>query len=96
MHNLADFEAFFRRKPTGYNISSIQKLRPFIDEYPDEDLTTNLLRLEGDYRYYRAIHGDGNCFYRAVMFLYLREAELGNYEKLFPHADLFTCKKLPF
>lgn len=30
------------------------------------------------------------------MFLYLREAELGNYERLFPPADLLTCRNLPF
>lgn len=30
------------------------------------------------------------------MFLYLREAELGHYERLFPHANILACKKLPF
>lgn len=30
------------------------------------------------------------------MFLYLREAELGNYERLFPHTDLLACRSLPF
>lgn len=96
MHSPRDFDEFFSQRPVKDNISSFKRLRKFINDYPDQELAPNLLRLEEEYKYYRAINGDGNCFYRAIMFLYLREADLSHFEKLFSHADIFACDNLPF
>lgn len=58
------------------NISPAERLKPFIEQYPNEALIPQLYRLEQQYHYYRAIRGDGNCFYRACVLLYFREANL--------------------
>ena len=71
-----DFENFFDRKSDFDvpQVSSVKPLREFIDDFPNEELIPNLVAMEGDYKYYRAIAGDGNCFYRAIMFQYLKQA----------------------
>lgn len=73
-----DLDRFFSQRPEfpNPNISEIRNLSTFIDSYPNEDLRDNFRKLGSDFRYYRAIRGDGNCFYRAVMFQYLRDAKI--------------------
>lgn len=47
-----------------------------------------------DYPKYRAINGDGNCFYRAMAFLYLRESDLSRFENVFKSVEL-RCSNFP-
>lgn len=56
----------------------------------------SLFELQKNFSYYRAIAGDGNCYYRAIIFQYLKVADLSNKNKVFPKADLFKCRELPF
>lgn len=56
----------------------------------------SLFELQKNYSYYRAIAGDGNCYYRAIIFQYLKGADLSNKNKLFPNVDIFQCRGLPF
>ena len=79
MPTVDDFLNFFREKDQIPSISQVKTLKHFIESYPNEDLIANLLELEKDFKHYRAIKGDGNCFYRAIMFQYLREAELHHF-----------------
>jgi hypothetical protein len=51
------------------NITSIDYL---IRQYPDESLIPQFKKLQLTYPYYRPVRGDGNCFYRAIAFMYLR------------------------
>ena len=63
---------------------------------PKDDLIINyFLSFEEDYPYIRTVKGDGNCFYRAIMFLFLRQANLNDVESLFPNLDLFKCYEMP-
>ena len=70
-------------KPDSQNVSEIRSLDYLIGEYPNEDLIPQFRRLQQTYPCYRAIRGDGNCFYRAVAFLCLREADLSRFGTVF-------------
>lgn len=48
-----------------------------------------------DYPQYRKIRGDGNCFYRAVGFNWMRECDLTQFDEVFPafsHIQLNICR----
>ena len=79
MFELSELERLFKAKPDITNISSIKKLKKFIEDYPNDTLKPGLRVLSDSYQHYRAVNGDGNCFYRSIIFLYLREADLSNY-----------------
>lgn len=91
-----DFSQSFSIAPESARVKSIRALAGFINEYPDEELTPNLLRLNDKYQYYRPICGDGNCFYRACVFLYFSHANLKDFGRLFPQAPVKNCRNLPF
>lgn len=91
-----DFSYSFSIPPTTARVKSICALAGFINEYPDEELTPNLLKLNEKYHYYRPICGDGNCFYRACVFLYFSHANLKDFGRLFPAAPINNCRDLPF
>ena len=91
-----DFTSSFSIKPDTSRVSEIKIFSEFIEEYPDEELTPNLTRLGERYKYYRAINGDGNCFYRACVFLYFSTAKLEKFSETFPSAPIKNCINLPF
>lgn len=48
-----------------------------------------------DYPQYRKIRGDGNCFYRAVAFNWMRDCDLTKFDEVFPAfgvIQLALCK----
>lgn len=79
-----DFTTSFSIRPDTARVSEIKFLNDFIEEYPDEELTPNLIKLGERYKYYRPICGDGNCFYRACIFLYFSTAKLEKFSETFP------------
>ena len=79
MIEISYLQSLFSRKPLNKNISSIKYLKDFIESYPNDLLKPSLYQLSETYQYYRPINGDGNCFYRAIMFLYLKYADLSNF-----------------
>lgn len=70
-------------RPDSQNVSEIRSLDYLIGEYPNENLIPQFKKLQHEYPCYRAIRGDGNCFYRAIAFLYLREADLSCFSTVF-------------
>ena len=76
----------FSHRPDIPLISPVRPLGEFIRQYPDESLHDRLNELEKDYHHYRQVKGDGNCFYRSCVFLYLSQADLNDYDRLFPPA----------
>ena len=52
-------------------VFEVKSLRDFIEDYPYEELRPQLREIQKVYQYYRPIFGDGNCFYRSCIFLYL-------------------------
>lgn len=70
-------------QPDSLNVSEIRSLDYLIREYPNEVLIPQFKKLQQTYPCYRAIRGDGNCFYRAIAFLHLREADLKSFSNIF-------------
>jgi hypothetical protein len=91
-----NFHASFAIKPDTPRIGHVAPLNDFINKYPDEDLTPNLIRLAERFEYYRPICGDGNCFYRACVFLYFSVANLRSFEETFLYAPVKDCINAPF
>ena len=56
-----------------FDITDMDRL---IDTYPNDNLINSFKKLQTKYPFYRPIKGDGNCFYRAIAFLHLRETDL--------------------
>ena len=60
-----------------YKIGNINTIENLVEEtydrnaYYKEDMLNNLITLSYSYFRHRSVFGDGNCFYRAVIFLYL-------------------------
>jgi|JI6StandDraft_1071083.scaffolds.fasta_scaffold01793_1 hypothetical protein len=64
-------------------------------ETATKELVMTLGNLIKDYPQYRKVRGDGNCFYRAVGFNWMRECNLTNFDEVFPavdHISLTLCK----
>jgi hypothetical protein len=54
------------------NIGPLIHIDYLINTYQDYSLTEGLFDLREAYPSYRPVLGEGNCFYRAVAFSYLR------------------------
>jgi hypothetical protein len=54
-----------------------------INEYPNEKLIPQFIDLKQTFPKYRAVRGDGNCFYRAFAFFYLRDRNFSKFENIF-------------
>ncbi len=54
------------------NVGKSRPIQSFIDDYPDsENMKLKVPDLRENYEGLRVIRGDGNCFYRAVMYEYV-------------------------
>jgi len=51
-------------------VSELLSMNKKIDEYINKNIKDNLYKLKSICPYYREIRGDGNCFYRAIIFYY--------------------------
>lgn len=85
-------ESFSSKKgealPDRRSISDLFKLKKRINEFKNPDICKTLSNLQKIYPFYRAIRGDGNCLYRAIIYRYL--------ELIIQHSDeeLFNSMKL--
>lgn len=67
-----------------YKVGKISTIEKLVEETYDfdnnkkEEIMNNLIRLQQDYFRYRKVFGDGNCYYRAIMFAYLENIVLSN------------------
>jgi hypothetical protein len=58
-------------------------MEELIKRYPNEKVVPQFRKLRQNFPKIRAVRGDGNCFYRAFAFLYLRDRDLTSYQKVF-------------
>lgn len=65
------------------NIGPLIDIDYLVQTYEDFSLTEGFFQMRTVYPCYRPVLGDGNCFYRAVAFSYLREADLSQFNRVF-------------
>jgi hypothetical protein len=64
-------------------------------ETSSKEMIMTLGNLIKDYPEYRKIRSDGNCFYRAIGFNWIRNCDITKFDEVFPafdHLSLAVCK----
>ena len=70
-------------RPDRSSLSSRKQLWEMIVEFHNPKIKSSLDILRSKYRFYREIRGDGNCFIRAIAFLYITERRLKSWKEIF-------------
>ena len=75
-------------------ISHPVSLEAFAKDYPNPDIP--IRDLAAVHPLFQRVRGEGNCFYRACLYLYLCYAPLHDYGTLFPQVSLREARNTPF